>query len=183
MVLKPNLEKYQEKSSLFGLLKENQVKSTKKTVVQNYFKKILKMIFIERVFFLIFYSHIQGIHYILCFFSKNSRKFATSPSPALGCYWLYKKWPANRSDCTLAMRWELRRFYNDLGEGGVALNCGKHTIFPEHPVSPLMSFISSHGSLCFLNPFDNFHNILFLFIQTKFAKWYACIGDGNEFWN
>ena len=31
-----------------------------------------------------------------CFFSKNSRKFATSPSPALGCYWLYKKLPANR---------------------------------------------------------------------------------------
>ena len=25
------------------------------------------------------------------FFSKNSRKFAPSPSPALGCYWLYKK--------------------------------------------------------------------------------------------
>ena len=37
-------------------------------------------------------------------FYKNSRKFATSPSPALGCYWLYKKSPANRSDCTLALR-------------------------------------------------------------------------------
>ena len=24
------------------------------------------------------------------FFFKNSKKFATSPSPALGCYWLYK---------------------------------------------------------------------------------------------
>ena len=33
-----------------------------------------------------------------------SRKFATSPSPVLGCYWLYKKLPANRSDCTLALR-------------------------------------------------------------------------------
>ena len=43
------------------------------------------------------------------FFFKNSRKFATSPSPALGCYWLYKKLPANRSDCTLALRWELWR--------------------------------------------------------------------------
>ena len=39
-----------------------------------------------------------------CVFSKNSRKFATSPSPALGCYWLYKKLPANRSDCTIALR-------------------------------------------------------------------------------
>ena len=44
-----------------------------------------------------------------CVFSKNSRKFATSPSPALGCYWLYKKLPANRSDCTLALHWELWR--------------------------------------------------------------------------
>ena len=44
-----------------------------------------------------------------CVFSKNSQKFATSPSPALGCYWLYKKLPANNSDCTLALRWELWR--------------------------------------------------------------------------
>ena len=55
------------------------------------------------------------------FFSKNSRKFATSPSPALGCYWLYKKLPANRSDCTIALRWEL---YSDVGE--VAVKCEKH---------------------------------------------------------
>ena len=39
-----------------------------------------------------------------CIFLKNSGKFATSPSPALDCYWLYKKLPANRSDCTLALR-------------------------------------------------------------------------------
>ena len=32
--------------------------------------------------------HIQGVHQILCFFSKNSQKFATYPSPALGSYWL-----------------------------------------------------------------------------------------------
>ena len=42
-------------------------------------------------------------------FSKNSRKFATSPLPANGCYWLYKQLPANRSDCTLALLWELWR--------------------------------------------------------------------------
>ena len=42
---------------------------------------------------------------IVCFFlSKNSRNIATSPSSALGCYWLYKKLPAIRSDCTLALR-------------------------------------------------------------------------------
>ena len=28
----------------------------------------------------------------IVFFSKNSGKFATSPSPALGCYWLYKNY-------------------------------------------------------------------------------------------
>ena len=37
-------------------------------------------------------------------FSKNSRKFATSPSPALDCYWLYNELLANRSDFTLALR-------------------------------------------------------------------------------
>ena len=37
------------------------------------------------------------------FFFKNSLKFATSPSPALGRYWLYKKLLVNRSDCTLAL--------------------------------------------------------------------------------
>ena len=36
-------------------------------------------------------------------FSQSYRKFATSPSPALSCYWLYEKLPANRSDCTLAL--------------------------------------------------------------------------------
>ena len=33
--------------------------------------------------------HLQGVHERLRF-SKNSRKIATSPSPALDCYWLYK---------------------------------------------------------------------------------------------
>ena len=47
-------------------------------------------------------------------------------SSALGCYWLYNKLPANRSDCTLALHWEL---YSDVGEGGVAVNCEK-----THPV-------------------------------------------------
>ena len=43
------------------------------------------------------------------FFSKNSRKFVTSSSSALGCYWLYKKLQPNRSNCTLALRSELWR--------------------------------------------------------------------------
>ena len=41
----------------------------------------------------------QGFSLNIVFFSKNSRKFATSPSP-----WLYKKLPANKSDCILALR-------------------------------------------------------------------------------
>ena len=42
----------------------------------------------------------------IVFFSKNFQYFAFSPSPALGCYWLERKWPANRRDCTL--RFQIR---------------------------------------------------------------------------
>ena len=38
---------------------------------------------------------------IVFFFPKNFQYFVISPLPALRCYWLYRKWPANRSDCTL----------------------------------------------------------------------------------
>ena len=41
-----------------------------------------------------------GVFIKYCVFSKNSRKFANSPAPV----WLYKTLPANRSDCTLALR-------------------------------------------------------------------------------
>ena len=36
-----------------------------------------------------------------CVFPKNFQYFATSPSQRPGCFWLYKKWPANKCDCTL----------------------------------------------------------------------------------
>ena len=46
-----------------------------------------------RKFYSQFYAaYIQGVRSILFFFSKNSRKFATSPSPALDCYWLHKNY-------------------------------------------------------------------------------------------
>ena len=32
-----------------------------------------------------------GCSFNIVFLSKNYRKFATSPSPAFGCYWMYKK--------------------------------------------------------------------------------------------
>ena len=39
-------------------------------------------------------KHIYRVFVKYCvFFPKNSRKFVTSPSTALGCYWLYKKLP------------------------------------------------------------------------------------------
>ena len=34
-------------------------------------------------------------------FSTTFQNFATSPSPALGFYWLYRTWSANKSDCKL----------------------------------------------------------------------------------
>ena len=78
--------------------------------------------------------HLQKIYRVLLnivFFSKNSRKFATSPSPALGCYLLYKKLPANRSEYTLALRRvrALKVSYSDVGEGGVVVICEKTQFF------------------------------------------------------
>ena len=36
------------------------------------------------------------------------------------------------SHCVVSLRCEVS--YSDEGEGGVAVNCEKNTIFPEHPV-------------------------------------------------
>ena len=70
------------------------------------------------------------------FFSKNSRKFATSPSPALGCYWLYKKLPANKSDCTLVLRWELWRSLSAMkAREGLQWIVKKHNFSWTPPVS------------------------------------------------
>ena len=54
----------------------------------------------------------------IVFFSKNSRKFATCPSPAL----------AHRSDCTLALKFS----YSDVGEGGVS-HIFRHWSEPHRP--------------------------------------------------
>ena len=94
-------------------------------------------------FFLFFnldtFSFLQGVHEILWVFSrvfnilfKNFQYFATSPSPAQGCHWLYRKWHANKSDCTLKsqMRWVALLHAGDMG----CSELGKHTIFNEHPV-------------------------------------------------
>ena len=74
-----------------------------------------------------------------CVFSKNSRKSATSPSVALGCYWLYKKITSQLEWLwiRIALR-ALRVSYSNVGEGGVTVNCEKNTIFPEHPVLYLL---------------------------------------------
>ena len=44
-----------------------------------------------------------------CVFSKNSRKFAISLLASTRLLLVVQKRPANRSDCTLALRWELWR--------------------------------------------------------------------------
>ena len=59
------------------------------------------------------------------YFSKNFRKFATSPSPALGT-WLYNKFPANSEwlDTRIVLR-ALKVSYSNVCEGEVAVNCDK----------------------------------------------------------
>ena len=65
------------------------------------------------------------------FFQKNSRKFATSPlqhSAAIGC-------TKNCQPIEVTVHsHRVESFESDVGEGGVAMNCEKNTIFPEHPV-------------------------------------------------
>ena len=81
----------------------------------------INYIFLNRV------ARSTGCSLNIVFFSKNSRKFATSPSPALGCYWLYKNYQpigvAVHSHCVRA----LKVSYSDVGKGGVAENCEKTT--------------------------------------------------------
>ena len=70
--------------------------------------------------------------------SKNFQHFATSPSPAPGCYWLYTKWPANRSYCILTF--ELFSYL----QGMCWCELGKN--FLEHPVR----FLGWHQCDCSL---------------------------------
>ena len=46
---------------------------------------------------------IQGVHKILCFFPRILESLPLLPHQYLAANWLYKKLPANRSDCTLAL--------------------------------------------------------------------------------
>ena len=79
------------------------------------------------------------------FFSKNCLYFATSPSPSLGCYRLYKNGQPNKSDCTLGSLarmscsstcrgwvWNLSPSSNSDGDGLQWI--GKNTNFNEHTV-------------------------------------------------
>ena len=63
-------------------------------------------------------NHIQGVQIKLCFPNKF-HNFAISPTPQLGCYWLYRKWSANRSTCTL--RSLARMSCSPLFRGGVVV--------------------------------------------------------------
>ena len=114
--------------------------------------------------------------YIKYCVSKNSRKFATSPSPALGCSWLYKKVPANLSDCTLALRWELLQVcYSDVDEGGV---------LPEHPVikcNKSNKTRQSSGTMLQVSQ-DGDVRVWVSEEQCCFdaTKWYKCVNFGRH---
>ena len=78
-------------------------------------------------------------------FSNNAGKFASSPSPALGCHWLFNKLPGVtvHSHCVESFEGLLQRCR--LGSGYVGL--WKNTIFPEHPVQPDdINYLGSDGT-------------------------------------
>ena len=76
------------------------------------------------------HTYIYRVFIKYCVFSKNSRKFATSPTPALGCYWFYKNYQpmgvALHSRCVESFEGLLQQY---VGEGGVAVNCEKTQFF------------------------------------------------------
>ena len=69
--------------------------------------------------------HITGRALNIVFFSKNSLKFATTPSPALRCFWLYKKLIANRLFTRIALR-ALTVSYSDVAREGLQWIVEKH---------------------------------------------------------
>jgi len=70
----------------------------------------------------------------IVFFPKNSQKFATSPSLALVCYWLYKKGQpigaTVHSHCIENFDGHLKLY---VGKGRGCSEVLKNTILPEHP--------------------------------------------------
>ena len=78
---------------------------------------------------------VQGVHQILCVFFKEFSKVCHPSLAGTRLLLCVVQKITNRSDCTLALRWELLKVnYSDVGEGGAAVNCEKNTIFLEHPV-------------------------------------------------
>ena len=96
---------------------------------------------------------IQGVHEKIYLEKFN---FATSPSPSLGCHWLYKIWPADRSDCTPrslvdmigSLSWRVR----------VAVNWEK-TIFLNTPYLPFLWNLKDSVIDLFLMIIEHFQRI------------------------
>ena len=111
-------------------------------------------------------------------FFKNSRKFATSPSPALGCYWLYNKnyQPKGvtvHSHCVESSEVS----YTDVGEGGVAVNCEKTHFFLNNffQIYLYLSFLSIYLYIDFLSFFLFIYLPLYVFIYliiNLFLLWH-----------
>ena len=78
----------------------------------DFFHPLIRILFasgISLFMFMSMWSYRVFIKY--CVFSKNYRKFATSPPSSFGCYWLYKKLPAKRTPCmSSASRYTLDSF-------------------------------------------------------------------------
>ena len=82
---------------------------------------------------------------IVGFFSKNFQIFVTSPSSVLGCYWSFRKWPANRSDCALRSLRKMSWF--PTWRGYVAVKLKKNSFY----WTPCRYICVCVKALCFLN--------------------------------
>ena len=72
-----------------------------------------------------------------CVFSKNPGKFATSPSPALGCQGCTKNYQPVHSHCVESFEGLLQRCRRGSARVGLQWIVEKITIFREHPVQSL----------------------------------------------
>ena len=73
-----------------------------------YFVNILFTHTFAQFLFYLSFGKIEGQDHLLpTWCSEKMCFFKNSTSLSLGCYWLYKKWPANRNDCIFSLLWLL----------------------------------------------------------------------------
>ena len=89
---------------------------------------------------------LQDVNQILCFSPRILKSLPPLSLAGTRLLLVVQKRPCNRSDRTLALRWEL--WCSDVGESWFAKN--KHIIFPEHPV-----YIKTLTLTTLINSLDN----------------------------